>query len=177
VTPSTSRPDRPEGRYGWLDEWAEANLSEALTVTVARIDSPEAFLTAIGARLLPAGESRLRGVTALADANTPERVVVGVIPAPGKPGWVLAAESLSHVGYLKASELSAKGGVAALYSTEDGGVSFIWAKDGLVLAEFSPTHDDVSAIDGSDPQELSTSCSGPESTPTMRHIRVPPPQG
>lgn len=44
--------------------------------------------------------------------------------------------------------------MAALYSSEDGGVSFVWAKGGIVLAEFSPTHDDVSAIDGSDPQEL-----------------------
>src|ERR1700722_484650 len=152
--PSMSRLDQPAGKYGWLDDWAEGNLGEALTVTVAGIDSPEAFLSAIGARSLPAGQGTLRGVTALADGNTARHVLVGVIPAPGKHGWVLAAESPSHVGYLKAGELSANGEAAALYSTEDGGVSFAWAKSGIVLAEFSPTHDDASAIDGSDPQAL-----------------------
>ncbi len=128
VMPSTSGFDGPEGKYGWLDEWFEANLGEALTLTLARISSPEAFLKAIGARSLPGDEGTLSGVTALADGNGHEHVLVGVIPAPGKPGWVLAAESPSHVGYLKASELSVKGDVVALCGTEDGGVSFVWAK-------------------------------------------------
>ena len=94
-----------------------------------------------------------RGVPELADGSTLDHVLVGAIPAPGRHGWVLAAESPAAISYEKASELSVPGGTAAAFHcTEESGASFIWAEGGVTVAELSLTDGDI--IDGRDQQRL-----------------------
>jgi hypothetical protein len=82
---------------------------------------------------------------------------VGVVPAPGRPGWLLGAESPSSVCYWKAEQLSVAGGTAvALHYTEDSGGRFNWTSDRITVAEFSLTDGADAGIDGSDPQRLLT---------------------
>ena len=81
-----SKPDR----YGWFDDWVGEYLDWDITLTPARMSSSMRFLELVGAEFLPSKEPC--GIPALADEGTPDHVLVGVAPAPGKPGWVLGAE-------------------------------------------------------------------------------------
>lgn len=149
--PSTSGPEH--AKYQWLDGWV-ADLGGAITLTVTGISSPQEFLVLVGARQRPDQHpTALRGVAALADESMGDDVLVGVMPAPGRSGWVLGAESPANVSYEKAGELSVPGGTtAAFHCTEESGASFTWAETGITLAEFSLTDGDL--IDGSDPDRL-----------------------
>lgn len=147
--PSTSKHDNTT--YEWLDAWV-ADLGGAITLALAGIGSPEKFLELVGAQPRP-DERASRGVPGLADGSTLDHVLIGAIPAPGKRGWVLTAESPAAVSYEKAVELSVPGGTAAAFHcTEESGASFIWAEGGVSLAELSLTDGDV--IDGTDQQRL-----------------------
>jgi len=141
-----STPDR----YGWFDGWIEEYLDWAITLTAARISSPEEFLELVGAELLPSREPY--GVLALADEGTPDRVLVGAAPAPGTLGWVLGAESPACVSYEKVSELSVPGVAVSFHCTEDSGAWFTWAVGGDILVGFSLT--DGGVISGSDPERF-----------------------
>jgi hypothetical protein len=140
---STPTDNPPRNKYEWLDPWVEEFVQGAIAFTVARSDSPEKFLAgSVGARLL---SLKLRGVPALAAERPPDRVLVGVMPAPGKPGWILAAESPGVI-YEKASQLSAGGVAVAVHSTQDSGVWLKWAERGADVAELSLTDDDVDDV-------------------------------
>jgi hypothetical protein len=141
-----SKPDR----YGWFDDWVGEYLEWAITLTPVRISSPKRFLELVGAEFLPSKEPC--GVLALADEGTPDHVLVGVAPAPGKPDWVLGAESPAGVGYEKVSELSVPGVAVSFHCNEDSGAWFTWAVGGDVLVDFSLT--DGGVISGSDPERL-----------------------
>src|SRR5579863_2566665 len=146
--PSTSEHDNTT--HEWLDAWV-ADLGGAITLALAGIGSPEKFLELVGAQPRPDDEPR--GVPGLADGSTLDHVLIGAIPAPGKHGRGLAAESPAAVSYEKAAELSVPDGTAAVFHcTEESGASFIWAEGGVTLAELSLTDGDV--IDGSDQQRL-----------------------
>jgi hypothetical protein len=139
-------------KYAWFDPWVESCL-EAIGLTVARISSPEKFLKLVGAE--PLADDEPGGVLALADGSTCDQALVGVVPVPGGPGWVLGAESPSCVCYWKAQELSEAGGMAAaLHFTEDSGGRFHWTANGMTLAEFSLTDGAAAGIDGTDPERL-----------------------
>jgi hypothetical protein len=146
---STSMPNM---KYAWFDPWVGSYV-EAIGLTVARIGSPEKFLSLVGAE--PLGDKEPGGVLALADGSTFDQALVGVVPVPEGPGWVLGAESPSNVCYWKAEQLSVAGGLAvALHYTEDSGGRFNWTGSGITLAEFSLTDGADAGVDGSEPRRL-----------------------
>lgn len=153
--PSTSIPNStPTDSYRWLDPWVEEYLDGAITLTVTGISSTEEFLALVGAQLVSGErEAMPGGIRALADGGTNDRLLVGVMTAPGKPDWVLGAESPGAVSYERAGELSGPGGIAvAFHCNEESGAYFVWAEGGDVLADLSPSDGDV--LDGNDPQRL-----------------------
>jgi hypothetical protein len=141
-------------KYAWFDPWVEEERYGDIALTLAKINSAEEFLAMAGAQLLP---GTLHGVSAVALGYTSDHVLVGAMPVPGKPGWVLGVESHSCAGFEKAGGLSVPGGMAvAFYCNETSGHWFIWAEGGVTVAEyrFETCVPIVDAIDGSDPQRL-----------------------
>lgn len=144
-----SRPDSSEGRYDF-GQWVEEYLVGTLALTYTRIDSPEAIFEMVRAEPLP---ERLRGVAALAEGDTLERVLVGVMPAPCTQGGSLVVEGHMNTCYLKAAELSMPDGMAlAIHGTPDSGVLLRWTKAGVLQAEYSLSDGDD--IDGDDTQRF-----------------------
>jgi hypothetical protein len=147
--PSTSAPDN-EPKYQWLDQWVRRYLDGAVTLSLTGINSPGRFLELVGAA--QPFRHDLRGVPALADESTPDAVLVGATPAPGKEGWVLGAESPADVGYDNAAGLSIPGTMAVAFSCNMNGAWFTWAEGGENLVAFSLT--EGVALSGSNPQRL-----------------------
>jgi hypothetical protein len=147
--PSTSTPDIT-AKYQWLGEWADQYLDGTVGLTLTGINSPDRFLELVGAA--QPFRHDLRGVLALEDERTPGHVLVGVLPAPGKEGWVLCAEASANVGYDNAAKLSVPGGMAAAFCCNMNGAWFTWAENGDNLVEFSLT--EGLALSGNNPNRL-----------------------
>lgn len=133
--------------FKWLDLWVTDHLGCAFTGAFTTLADSSEILRVLRAEPYP---SHLQGTLAIQDGTNLTHALVGVNVEPER-AWVFMTDSMG-IALVRVTELSIGGTAMVVSGSENSGVMFTLASNGLTLAECNLS--DGQGVTGEDPQSL-----------------------